>query len=51
MAVAGIDMGSQTTKVVLLEADRILASVTLQTGGTAESEARQAMEQACSRPT
>jgi predicted CoA-substrate-specific enzyme activase len=46
MAVAGIDMGSQSTKVVILEGDRILASVTLQTGATAESEARQAMEEA-----
>jgi predicted CoA-substrate-specific enzyme activase len=46
MAVAGIDMGSQTTKVVILEADCILASVTLQTGASAESEARQALEQA-----
>jgi predicted CoA-substrate-specific enzyme activase len=46
MAVAGIDLGSQTTKVVILEADCILASVTLQTGTSAESEARQAMEEA-----
>jgi predicted CoA-substrate-specific enzyme activase len=46
MAVAGIDMGSQSTKVVILEADRILAAVTLKTGETAEAEARQAMEQA-----
>jgi activator of 2-hydroxyglutaryl-CoA dehydratase len=27
MAVAGIDMGSQSTKVVILEGDRILAAV------------------------
>jgi predicted CoA-substrate-specific enzyme activase len=46
MAVAGIDLGSQTTKVVILEADRILASVTLQTGTSAETEARQAMDEA-----
>ena len=32
MAVAGIDVGSQSTKVVILEADRILAAVTLKTG-------------------
>src|SRR5512136_1060853 len=46
MAVAGIDMGSQSTKVVVLEGDRILAAVTLQTGESGESEARQAMEEA-----
>jgi len=46
MAVAGIDMGSQWTKVVILEGDRILAAVTLKTGESAEAEARQAMEQA-----
>jgi predicted CoA-substrate-specific enzyme activase len=46
MAVAGIDMGSQSTKVVILEGDRILAAVALQTGESGESEARQAMEDA-----
>src|SRR5512139_3209072 len=46
MAVAGIDVGSQSTKVVILEAERILAAVTLQTGESGESEARQAMEEA-----
>jgi predicted CoA-substrate-specific enzyme activase len=46
MAVAGIDMGSQSTKVVILEGDRILAAVTMQTGESAESEARQTMEEA-----
>jgi predicted CoA-substrate-specific enzyme activase len=46
MAVAGIDTGAQSTKVVVLEGDRILASVTLQTGESGESEARQAMEEA-----
>ena len=46
MAVAGIDAGSQSTKVVILEGDRILAAVTLQTGESGESEARQAMEEA-----
>jgi activator of 2-hydroxyglutaryl-CoA dehydratase len=30
MAVAGIDTGSQSTKVVILEDDQILAAVTLQ---------------------
>jgi predicted CoA-substrate-specific enzyme activase len=46
MAVAGIDMGSQSTKVVILAGDRILAAVTLRTGESGESEARQAMEDA-----
>src|SRR5512137_2789591 len=46
MAVAGIDMGSQSTKVVILEDNRILAAVTLKTGESGESEARQAMEEA-----
>jgi predicted CoA-substrate-specific enzyme activase len=46
MAVAGIDMGSQSTKVVILEGDRILAAVTLTTGDSGEAEARQAMEEA-----
>jgi len=54
MAVAGIDMGSQSTKVVILEGDRILAAVTLQTGDSGESEALQAMDealrQACLKP-
>jgi predicted CoA-substrate-specific enzyme activase len=46
MAVVGIDLGSQSTKVVILEADRILAAVILKTGESGESEARQAMEEA-----
>lgn len=46
MAIAGIDMGSQSTKVVIMESDRILAAVTLNTGESAKSEARQAMEEA-----
>jgi predicted CoA-substrate-specific enzyme activase len=46
MAVAGIDMGSQSTKVVILDGNQILAVVTLQTGESGESEARQAMEDA-----
>jgi activator of 2-hydroxyglutaryl-CoA dehydratase len=44
MAVAGIDAGAQSTKVVILEGDRILAAVTLQTGESGENEARQVME-------
>ena len=39
-------MGSQSTKLVIMEGDRILAAVTLQTGESGESEARQAMEEA-----
>lgn len=46
MAAAGIDMGARSTKVVILEGDRVLAAVTLQTGESGESEARQAMDQA-----
>ena len=46
MAVAGIDVGSQSTKVVILEGDRILAAVTLKTGESGEIEARQAMDEA-----
>jgi predicted CoA-substrate-specific enzyme activase len=46
MAVAGIDMGSQSTKVVILEGDHILAAVTLRTGDSGDSEARQAIDDA-----
>jgi predicted CoA-substrate-specific enzyme activase len=46
MAVAGIDVGSQSTKVVILEGDQILAAVTLKTGKSGESEALRAMEEA-----
>lgn len=46
MAVAGIDMGSQSTKVVILDGGRILAAVTLKTGESAEIEARRAMDEA-----
>ena len=49
MAVAGIDMGSQSTKVVILEGDRILAAVILRTGESGESEARRAMDEALHR--
>jgi (R)-2-hydroxyacyl-CoA dehydratese activating ATPase len=46
MVVAGIDIGSQSTKVVALEGDRILAAVTLRTGDSGESEASLAMAEA-----
>jgi predicted CoA-substrate-specific enzyme activase len=49
MAVAGVDVGSQSTKVVILEGDRILAGVTLKTGESGESESRQAMDEALRR--
>jgi predicted CoA-substrate-specific enzyme activase len=45
-AVAGIDVGSQSTKVVILDDERILATVTLKTGESAEAEVRQAMDEA-----
>ncbi|MGE5361292.1 MAG: acyl-CoA dehydratase activase [Bacteroidales bacterium] len=45
-AVAGIDVGSQSTKVVILEADRILAAVTVTTGDSGESDAREALAEA-----
>jgi predicted CoA-substrate-specific enzyme activase len=46
MAVAGIDVGSQSTKVVILEGNRILAAVTLKTEESGEKEARQAIDAA-----
>lgn len=39
-------MGSQSTKVVILAGDQVLAAVTLKTGETAEIEALQTMERA-----
>jgi (R)-2-hydroxyacyl-CoA dehydratese activating ATPase len=45
-AVAGIDVGSQSTKVVILEAERILAAVTVTTGDSGESDAREALGEA-----
>lgn len=44
--VVGIDMGSQSTKVVILDGELILAAVTLKTGESAETEAHQAMDEA-----
>jgi predicted CoA-substrate-specific enzyme activase len=49
LAVAGIDMGSQLTKVVILEGNRILAAVTLKTGESGENEARQSMAEVLRR--
>jgi activator of 2-hydroxyglutaryl-CoA dehydratase len=45
-AVAGIDMGLQSTMVVILDDSRILAAVTLKSGESAETEARQTMDEA-----
>jgi predicted CoA-substrate-specific enzyme activase len=49
MAVAGMDLGSQSTKVVILDGERILAAVVLQTGESGEIEARAAMDEALRR--
>jgi (R)-2-hydroxyacyl-CoA dehydratese activating ATPase len=49
MAVAGIDVGSQSTKVVILEGDRILAAAVVTMGESGEREARCAMEEALRR--
>ncbi len=46
MAVVGIDLGSQHTKAVILEGDRILGGASLQTGESAETEARMAVQEA-----
>ncbi|MBY5345056.1 hypothetical protein E0H35_20170 [Rhizobium leguminosarum bv. viciae] len=46
MAVVGIDLGSQSTKVVILEGDSIIGGASLQTGESAETEARMAVEEA-----
>ena len=46
MAVVGIDLGSQNTKVVILEGDVILGGASLQTGESAETEARMAVQEA-----
>ena len=46
MAVVGIDLGSQSTKVVILEGDEIVGGASLQTGESAETEARMAVQEA-----
>ena len=46
MAVVGIDLGSQNTKVVILEGDEILGGASLETGESAETEARMAVQEA-----
>ena len=46
MAVVGVDLGSQSTKAVILEGDEILGGASLQTGESAETEARMAVQEA-----
>lgn len=46
MAVVGIDLGSQSTKVVILEGDTIVGGASLSTGESAETEARMAVQEA-----
>jgi len=49
MKAVGIDIGSLTTKVVVMEDNKILASVIIDTGDEAEDTARQALEQTMDR--
>jgi activator of 2-hydroxyglutaryl-CoA dehydratase len=46
MAVVRIDLGSQSTKTVILEGGVILGGASLQTGESAETEARMAVQEA-----
>jgi (R)-2-hydroxyacyl-CoA dehydratese activating ATPase len=46
MPVIGIDLGSQSTKVVILEGDKIVGGASLQTGESAETEARMTVQEA-----
>ena len=46
MAVVGVDLGSQSTKAVILEGDKILGGASMQTGESAETEARMAVQEA-----
>ena len=46
MAVVGIDQGSQSTKAVILDGDKILGGASLSTGESAETEARMAVQEA-----
>jgi predicted CoA-substrate-specific enzyme activase len=46
MAVVGIDLGSQNTKAVILEGDEILGGASLDTGESAETEARMVVQEA-----
>ncbi len=46
MAVVGVDLGSQSTKAVILEGDEIVGGASMQTGESAEVEARMAVQEA-----
>jgi (R)-2-hydroxyacyl-CoA dehydratese activating ATPase len=46
MAVVGIDIGSQNTKALIMEGDQILGGASLNTGESAETEARMAVQEA-----
>jgi predicted CoA-substrate-specific enzyme activase len=46
MAVVGVDLGSQSTKAVILEGDEIVGGASMQTGESAETEARMAVQEA-----
>jgi predicted CoA-substrate-specific enzyme activase len=46
MAVVGVDLGSQSTKAVILEGDEIVGGASLSTGESAETEARMAVQDA-----
>ena len=46
MAVVGIDLGSQSTKVVIVEGDQIVGGASLSTGESAETEARMTVQEA-----
>jgi len=45
MKVIGIDLGSLSTKAMLLDGDQVLGSITLQSGESAETEARMAVDE------
>lgn len=49
MHVIGLDLGSHSTKAVLLKGDTVLGSVSLQSGETAENEARLAVDEVLSK--
>lgn len=46
MAVVGVDLGSQSTKAVILNGNEIVGGASLQTGESAETEARMAVQEA-----
>ncbi len=49
MAFLGIDLGSQSTKVVIVEGDQIVGGASLSTGESAETEARLTVDEALRR--